>query len=162
MNTWETLSQIDCKPRTKKKGNLSYLSWTWAWAEVMNKYPTANYEFEPPVFFSDSSCEVWVAVTIEEVTRKMWLPVMDNRNNSVLNPSSRQIGDCRMRCLTKCLAMFGLGHHIYAGEDIPDQAPVDHSKIIAQYQACADQDGRNAVWANTTEDQKTAINGAPQ
>ncbi len=24
-----------------------------------------------------------------------------------------------MRCLTKCLAMFGLGHYIYAGEDIP-------------------------------------------
>ena len=24
-----------------------------------------------------------------------------------------------MRCLVKCLAMYGLGHYIYAGEDIP-------------------------------------------
>ena len=24
-----------------------------------------------------------------------------------------------MRCLVKCLAMFGLGHYIYAGEDLP-------------------------------------------
>ena len=24
-----------------------------------------------------------------------------------------------MRCLTKCLGMFGLGHYIYAGEDLP-------------------------------------------
>ena len=24
-----------------------------------------------------------------------------------------------MRCLTKNLAMFGLGHYIYAGEDLP-------------------------------------------
>ena len=33
-----------------------------------------------------------------------------------------------MRCLTKCLAMFGLGHYIYAGEDIPsgeDKKPED-------------------------------------
>ena len=25
-----------------------------------------------------------------------------------------------MRCLTKNLAMFGLGHYIYAGEDLPE------------------------------------------
>jgi hypothetical protein len=24
-----------------------------------------------------------------------------------------------MRCLVKCIAMFGLGHYIYAGEDLP-------------------------------------------
>ena len=28
-----------------------------------------------------------------------------------------------MRCLTKNLAMFGLGHYIYAGEDIPESKP---------------------------------------
>ena len=27
-----------------------------------------------------------------------------------------------MRCLTKCLAMYGLGHYIYAGEDLPKDA----------------------------------------
>ena len=28
-----------------------------------------------------------------------------------------------MRCLTKNLAMFGLGHYIYAGEDLPESKP---------------------------------------
>ena len=28
-----------------------------------------------------------------------------------------------MRCLTKNLAMFGLGHYIYAGEDLPETQP---------------------------------------
>jgi hypothetical protein len=119
MSAWETLSAIDCSAKVEKKGNLSYLSWAWAWAEVMGHYPTATYEFQPPVFFNDGSCEVWVAVTIEEISHSMWLPVMDNRNNAVMNPDSRKISDARMRCLTKCLAMFGLGHYIYAGEDIP-------------------------------------------
>jgi len=50
----------------------------------------------------------------------MWLPVMDNRNNPIKNPNSRQVSDTTMRCLVKCLALFGLGHYIYAGEDLPD------------------------------------------
>jgi len=26
-----------------------------------------------------------------------------------------------MRCLVKCIAMFGLGHYIFAGEDLPSE-----------------------------------------
>ena len=51
----------------------------------------------------------------------MWLPVMDNRNNAISNPTSRQISDAKMRCLVKCIAMFGLGHYIFAGEDLPSE-----------------------------------------
>lgn len=85
----------------------------------MSAYPTASYRFDPPVFFENKTCEVWCHATIEGIERSMWLPVMDNKNLSVINPTSRDISDCRMRCLTKCLAMFGLGHYIYAGEDLP-------------------------------------------
>jgi len=49
----------------------------------------------------------------------MWLPVMDYKNKAIAHPDSRAISDTRMRCLTKCLAMYGLGHYIYAGEDLP-------------------------------------------
>ena len=45
---------------------------------------------------------------------------MDNKNNSLTNPSTRQIQDSRMRCLVKCLAMYGLAHYIFRGEDLPD------------------------------------------
>jgi hypothetical protein len=153
MSAWETLSAIDCSAKVEKKGNLSYLSWAWAWAEVMGHYPTATYEFQPPVFFNDGSCEVWVAVTIEEISHSMWLPVMDNRNNAVMNPDSRKISDARMRCLTKCLAMFGLGHYIYAGEDIP-QTNVDGKALLAKYNAAKDAP---ALWATFTQAEQSAV-----
>ena len=51
----------------------------------------------------------------------MWLPVMDYKNKAVVNPDARQLNDSMMRCLVKCLAMYGLGHYIYAGEDLPSQ-----------------------------------------
>jgi hypothetical protein len=65
---------------------------------------------------------------IGQCHRMMWLPVMDHRNNAIKNPDARKISDTKMRCLVKCLAMFGLGHYIYAGEDVPsteqESAPV--------------------------------------
>jgi hypothetical protein len=30
-----------------------------------------------------------------------------------------------MRCLTKCISLFGIGLYIYAGEDLPNEEPVD-------------------------------------
>jgi len=118
--TWEVLSALDVSKHVEEKGNLSYLSWAWAWGTLMNIYPESSYEFDEPVFYDNGSCEVWVTITVDGMSRKMWLPVMDFRNNSVPNPSSRQISDTRMRCLVKCLAMFGLGFSLYAGEDLPD------------------------------------------
>ena len=160
MSVWAKLSKIDCNAHKKQKGKLSYLSWAWAWSEFMNVCPQAKYKFKDPVFFADGSCEVWVTVTVDELSHDMWLPVMDHKNNSVINPNSRDISDTRMRCLTKCLAMFGLGFYIYAGEDLPDSGPVDHSAVIARYSACTDQDQRNEVWNNITPAEQVAINEA--
>jgi hypothetical protein len=61
---------------------------------------------------------VFASITIEEHVREMWLPVMDNKNNSIINPSSRQVSDNKMRCLVKCLSLFGLGLNVFAGEDL--------------------------------------------
>ena len=36
-----------------------------------------------------------------------------------------------MRCLTKNLAMFGLGHYIYAGEDLPE-SDEEQEKVVPQ------------------------------
>ena len=120
---WQTLSKVNVSDHTAKKGSLTYLSWTWAWATLMAHYPESSYTFRPPVERSDGTCEVWVDVTVGDgekaVTREMWLSVMDNRGAAVKNPDARKLGDARMRCLTKAIAMFGLGHYIYAGEDLP-------------------------------------------
>lgn len=119
---WDTLSAIDVSDHIEKKGNLSYLSWAWAWGVLMQHYPQANYHFEENEVLPDGSVTVYVSMEIDGVQRTMHLPVMDNRNNSIFGPSSRQISDSRMRCLVKCIAMYGLGHYIYAGEDIPQPA----------------------------------------
>ena len=123
---WANLSKIDCSDKIEKKMNLSYLSWAWAWGVVMDNYPQAEYRFYeqaetgvPYIQFPDGTAEVRCRVQIGNCVREMWLPVMDYKNNAIANPNSRQVSDTKKRCLVKCLAMFGLGHYIYAGEDIP-------------------------------------------
>ena len=118
-NVWTTLSAIDVSKNIEKKGNLSYLSWAYAWGTLMKYYPDASYCYFEPNIDQNGTVEVEVEMTVDGITRRMWLPVMDNRNKAVVNPTSRDVSDARMRCLVKCIAMFGLGHYIYAGEDLP-------------------------------------------
>jgi len=142
-NIWAALSRVDVSDKVEKKGNLSYLSWAWAWGKVKEFYPAAVYEVRDNVQYADGSVEVWVTVKIEDQVHSMWLPVMDNRNNAVKNPDARKISDARMRCLVKCLAMFGLGHYIYAGEDLP----MDDGEEYAGYRAKMDADSYGfMVW----------------
>lgn len=132
-NVWNTLSRIDVGDKVERKGNLSYLSWAWAWGKTKELYPEAKYEVRDNVVYGDGTVEVWVTVQIEDVVHSMWLPVMDHRNNAIANPDSRKISDARMRCLTKCLAMFGLGHYIYAGEDLPLSSTAMYEEERAQF-----------------------------
>lgn len=136
---WETLSAIDCSAKIEKKGNLSYLSWAWAWGMLMEKFPESEYVIEAPERLDDGSVMCWVSVSVKEgestLTRRMWLPVMDHRNNAIQNPDMRKISDTQMRGLVKCLAMFGLGHYIYAGEDVPDPAAAERAAREAEKEA---------------------------
>lgn len=116
---WETLSTLDVNAHTEKKGQFTYLSWTWAWAAVKHNYPLATYSLLADQVYEDGTREVRVSVTIEDLCHVMWLPVTDHRNNAIPNPNAFDVNTARMRCLVKCLAMFGLGHYIYAGESIP-------------------------------------------
>jgi hypothetical protein len=117
---WATLSQVDVSDRIEKKQNLSFLSWSWAWGTLMEHYPQAEYSFQEPAEAQrDGSVMVYCTVTIDGLSRQMWLPVMDFKNQAISNPDAVQVNKAKMRCLVKCLAMFGLGHYIYAGEDLP-------------------------------------------
>ena len=125
-DVWQTLSKIDCSKHVEKKQNLSYLSWAWAWGILMEEYPESEFEFLAPEERPDGTMQIWTKVTIRQgehsLSRLMWLPVMDHRNKAIPHPDSFAINSSRMSCLTKCLAMFGLGHYIYAGEDLPNGA----------------------------------------
>jgi hypothetical protein len=119
-SVWATLSAIDCSAKVEQKGKLTYLSWAWAWQTLMEHYPDSTYEYGAPNGMTNDTAEVNVSVTVQGVTHSMWLPVMDNRNKSIANPTTRDISDARMRCLVKAIAMHGLGIYIYAGEDLPE------------------------------------------
>jgi len=53
---------------------------------------------------------------------------MNNKNQANVSPTVMDINKTIMRCLTKNLAMFGLGLYIYAGEDLPDDDETDNTK----------------------------------
>jgi hypothetical protein len=122
---WQKLSKVDCSNHIEKKNGLSYLSWAWAWGVLMEHYPEASYTFDPPQVFPNGTQMVFCTVQIGECSRKMWLPVMDHRNKAIVDPDSFAVNTAMMRCLVKCLALYGLGHYIYAGEDLPSiEAPL--------------------------------------
>lgn len=120
-NIWSTLSQINVNEHVKTKGGYSYLAWTWAWATVKENYPEATYTLLDDIIYPDGTMEVRVEVGIEEQFNTMWLPVLDFKNKAIANPNAFDVNSARMRCLVKCLAMFGLGHYIYAGESTPQE-----------------------------------------
>ena len=115
---WQTLVRVDVSKHVEKKTGLTYLSWAWAWGVLMEEFPSAAYEFDPHELHNDGTVTVHCTVRIGNCHRSMWLPVMDFKNAAIRNPDARKISDTRMRCLVKCISMFGLGHAIYAGEDI--------------------------------------------
>lgn len=128
-NIWSVLSQIDVSKQVEKKNGLSYLSWAYAWGVLMEKFPHAEYSFTQPELHADGTVTIHCDVMIGHCHRAMWLPVMDYKNNAIKNPDARKISDTKMRCLVKCLAMFGLGWKIYAGEDVN---PPGEPEVVAQ------------------------------
>ena len=125
---FEQLYGLDVNSKTEKKNGLTYLSWAWAWAEFKKACPDATYEIVkqanglPYAYDANTGYMVYTRVTAAGVTHEMWLPVMDHRNKAlqVGQATMFEINKAIMRCLTKNLAMFGLGLYIYAGEDLPD------------------------------------------
>lgn len=73
---------------------------------------------------------VWVDVTLNGKTRTGFLPVMDHRNKPILAPDAFQVNTAIMRCMTKTLALFGLGLYIYAGEDLPYDEEVAEEQVV--------------------------------
>jgi hypothetical protein len=134
--TYAKLRAINVNAQTEKKGNLTYLSWTWAVDELLQADETATWDFPEPKYYGETMM-VFCNVTAFGKTMKMQLPVMDNRNNAIVNPDSRKISDATMRCLAKCIACFGIGLYIYAGSDLPQ---LDAEEYVAKLTACATLD----------------------
>lgn len=141
---FEKAYSLNVKDKTESKNGLSYLSWAWAWAEFKKIYQDATYRVIkdekglPYIYDENLGYMVFTEVTAGNITHEMWLPVMDGANKSmkafkysyttkygdkeVEAATMFDINKTLMRCLTKNLAMFGIGLYIYAGEDLPEDS----------------------------------------
>lgn len=126
-NYFVELNKINVNDKTEKKGNLTYLSWAWAWGELKKKHPDANstiYENEQGWNYFTDGKTAWVktGVTVEGIEHIEYLPIMDYKNQSIPleRITSTDVNKAIQRSMTKAIARHGLGLYIYAGEDIPN------------------------------------------
>lgn len=127
MSAFDTLHKVDVSGKVEEKNGLRYLSWAYAWGFVKERFPDANYtiyENKDGWNYHTDGRTAWVktGVTIEGLEHIEYLPVMDNRNNSIPlgEITSFDVNKAIQRSLTKAIARHGLGLDVYAGEDLPD------------------------------------------
>lgn len=150
---FRVLNKINVNEHTEKKGNLTYLSWAWAWQMLMELYPESYTELRRsptglPYWTDGKTCWVEVSVTIVwdggKRTREEVFPIMDNRNNSVPvdKVTSFNVNTALQRAWTKCIARHGLGFYIYAGEDLPSEE-AEEKKQQEEQNIVAEQSKQN-------------------
>lgn len=165
-NKFNELFSLNVSEKIEEKEGLKYLSWAWAWAEFKKTYPTAEYEvrlFEgkPYIFDEKTGYMVFTEVWVGEIKHEMWLPVMDGKNKAMKSEpytyktkygektveaaTMFDINKTIMRCLTKNLAMFGLGLYIYAGEDLPEGEEEEKPKAKVSKKPVSEQVYNNEI-----------------
>jgi len=183
--TTNELLKLNVNEHVEKKNGLSYLSWAWAWSVALKADPEVVFHVESYTGPDDvtrcwmdvnGTAMVWVGVTMFGKKRTCGLPVMDHRNKPISSPDAFQLNTAIMRCMTKCLALHGLGLYIYAGEDLPEEGgaedvpekkaeakPVPSGKdraeaelfadsMIEYVTVCKNEEGLKAYWkANQTK-----------
>ena len=127
-NYFKQLNAINVSDKIERKGNLSYLSWAYAWGELKKIFPTANYKIYENAdgwnYFTDGrTCWVKTGVTVEGIEHIEYLPVLNFKNAPIpaQEVTSFDVNKAIQRSLTKAVARHGLGLYIYAGEDLPEE-----------------------------------------
>jgi Protein of unknown function (DUF1071) len=128
------LLKINVNDKTEKKNGMTYLSWAWAWTEVLKADQAATYSVmlwddgtglgKTPVMSIGDTGMVWVETTVFGKSLTCQLPILDYRNKPISHPDSMAVNTAIMRCLVKSLALHGLGLYIYSGEDTPDEEKI--------------------------------------
>lgn len=148
--TFKILNDINISDKTKEKMGLKYLSWAYAWGELLKHYPDATMtvytrtinstetvevtdngvkkttvntsQQEIPYFTDGRTCFVKVGVTIQGIEYIEYFPVMGLRNDAIKATSvtMTDVNKSIQRAFVKACARHGLGLYIYAGEDLPE------------------------------------------
>jgi hypothetical protein len=145
-NYFAKLNAVNVNDKTEKKGNLTYLSWAWAWGEVKKQFPDATYTVyenkDGWIYHTDGkTCWVKTGVTVNGIEHIEYLPVMDFKNNSIPleKVTSYEVNKTIQRSLTKACARHGLGLYIYAGEDLPECEDKQEQKPAKEEQKPAEK-----------------------
>lgn len=158
---FDALYDMNLGDKVEKKDNLSYLSWSNAWKAFKEVYPSATYrvisnpDTKLPYFVDPGvGIMVFTEVTADDLTQSMFLPVMNSSNRAMkLEPYNYQVWDKKnnryvertceaatmfnvaasiQRCLTKNLALFGLGLKLYQDLPISDDATLIEKKVTTR------------------------------
>ena len=145
---FDALYEMNLGDKIEKKDNLSYLTWSEAWKAFKEVYPSATFrvicnpDTKLPYFVDPQiGIMVFTEVTADDLTQQCFLPVLNSSmkpmrleayNYTVYDKQNKRqiektceaanafdLNRALMRCLTKNLALFGLGLKLYMGEDIP-------------------------------------------
>jgi len=128
-NYFQDLANQDLSAIAEEKMGLTYISWAGAWAMLKAQHPSAHYtihENAEGLNYHHDGRTAWVkvSVTIPDAASDVWdgthteyLPVMDNRNKSILLEDARftsyAVNNTIQRSLTKAIARHGLGISVY-------------------------------------------------
>lgn len=128
---YNAISQEDIDKNYK---GLDYISWANAYRMLIEADIDATYQVleneKGFIFEQFGMLFVKTQVTAFGQTKMMWLPIMNNNHIAVKieQMTGNQVNTSIMRCLTKNIAMFGIGLKLYVGEDIPKDDEVATKK----------------------------------
>ena len=158
MSKFNYLRKIDCTDFIEKKGKLSYISWASAWELLKKECPDATYEHHEPVVYPSGEVMVSCTVTIDGLSHKMHLPVLNHQNKPIANPNVFQLNTSMQRCFAKAISMHGIGLYVYQGEDLPPSDPYD--EVVKVIGDCVKF--HEVINSFSEEEQNEAFNGAPE
>lgn len=157
LSYFKKMRGVDISEHVETKKDLKYLSWAYAFAYVTDLDPAWKYEIQtfgenktPYLYDPVLGYMVMTRVTIQGVTKEMFLPVMDGNNQAMLDHPYDVVTKTRtysvktatmfdinktiMRCLVKNIAVFGLGLTLYAGDDLPDVEAQEEANKASELQ----------------------------
>ena len=131
---FELLRKHNVSEYMEKKGQFNYLSWAYAVEELRKLKPDATWkvikdENGYPYTSTPAGHFVEVEVTVDDISLSQIHPVLDHRNQTIEQPNAFQINTSIQSCLSKAIALHGLGLYIFRGEDLPESKPLNDEQL---------------------------------
>lgn len=148
MSNFKELRVLDVSKYVEKKGQFLYLAWAHAVDILLQHDPMATWEHPKPEVINDTMM-VFCTVHAFGKSMTMQLPVLNYKNQAIKNPNAMDVNTAMMRCLAKCIALYGIGLHLFQGEDLVDLDPLDLIKNVYEAQGI---EGARAVYNKMDND----------